>query len=311
MTEHNVTLPDLPRGVIPAAATPLDAQQRPHGPALTRHCRWLLAVGCDAVLVLGTTGEANSFSVPQRLRLLEHLGDAGLGPRLLVGSGCCAVPDTVRLTRQALELGAAGVLMLPPFYYKSVTDDGLFASYAEVIQQVADPRLRLYLYQIPQLTGVQLSLPLVQRLLEAYPRTVVGLKDSSGDWPAMAATLAALPGFALFAGSEEYLLDDLRAGGPGCISATLNVLAPQAVELFARWRSSAAQGLQRRLSGLRRLVCSQPMIPALKALLARRTGRSDWERLRPPLRPLPPAAGDQLAADLEAMLALPRDARDG
>ena len=132
-------------GVFAAVLTPLDAALAPDHAALARHCRWLLANGCDGLAVLGTTGEANAFSVDERLAILEGLAEAGIpAGALLPGTGCCAVPDTVALTRRALELGAAGVLMLPPFYYKKVSDDGLFAAYSEVIERVGDARLRVY-----------------------------------------------------------------------------------------------------------------------------------------------------------------------
>ena len=275
--------PHLLRGVLPAALTPLDRDLRPDHRAMVAHCRWLLAQGCHGVLVLGTTGEANSFDLGERLDLLDALDDAGLGPQLLIGTGCCAPSDTARLSRRAVEMGAAGALVLPPFYYKDVTEDGLFAHFAEVIQRVGDARLRLYLYQFPRMTGVRMGHGLLERLLSGYPGTVVGMKDSSGDWPAMAATLEAFPGFALFSGTEEHLLADLAAGGPGCISATLNVLAPQALRLNAAWRTEQADDLQRELTRLRLLLQGLPMIPALKALMAHRSGETGWERIRPPL----------------------------
>ncbi len=293
----------LLRGVIPASLTPLDDDLRPDHRALVAHCRWLLAQGCHGVLVLGTTGEANSLSVQERLALLDALDDAGLGPHLLVGTGCCAAPDTARLTRRAVQMGAAGALVLPPFYYKDVPDDGLYAHFSDVIQQVGDRRLKMYLYHFPQMTGLRLGHGLLERLLSDYPDTVVGMKDSSGDWPAMAATLEAFPGFALFPGTEEFLLSDLRGRGPGCISATLNVLAPQALRLHAAWRSDEADDLQQELTRLRRMVRRQPLVPGLKAIMAHRTGQPGWERIRPPLRPLAPDAAQELISSLPGSVA--------
>ncbi|RMD63784.1 MAG: dihydrodipicolinate synthase family protein [Alphaproteobacteria bacterium] len=294
--------PARPRGVFVAALTPLTSTGDPDLEATAAHYRWLLDQGCDGIVCLGTTGEANSFTLDERLALLDHLGASGLAGRLIVGTGCCAIGDTVRLTRKALEIGAPGVLVLPPFYYKGVPDDGLFAAYAETIERVGDARLRLYIYHFPKMTGLDIGLPLIERLIAAYPDTVVGLKNSSGDWDNIRAMIDAFPGFDVFAGSEEFLLPTLRLGGPGCMSATLNVLAPQAVELAANWQSPEAEATQERLSALRRAISAAAApIPAMKAMLARHTGRSTWRAVRPPLCPLDPAQEERLSHSLAAL----------
>ena len=291
-------------GVVAAALTPFDADLRPDAPSLVRHCQDLLRRGCDAVLCLGTTGEANSMSVTERLTLLEALDEGGLGPRLLVGVGCCAAPDTVRLTRHALAIDAAGVLALPPFYYKKVDDEGLFAAFARVIEEVADPRLRLYLYNIPQLSGVPIRPALLERLLSTYPEAVVGVKDSAGDLEQTEALLRAFPGLSVFTGTERHMLAALRLGGPGCISAAFNVTARHAARLHADWRDAGAEQLHGQLSRLRGLFEGRAggMIPALKAAMARLdpAHARAWRALRPPLLPLPPAEADQLMAGLAA-----------
>ena len=175
--------------------------------------------------MFGTNSEANSISVDERIELLERLVDAGVDPaRMMPGTGCCAFPDTVRLTAHAVKLGCAGVLMLPPFYYKGVSDEGLFRSYAEVIERVGDARLAIYVYHIPPVSQVPITLGLIERLLERYPQAIAGVKDSSGDWNNTKAMLDrfAPGGFDVFAGSETFLLANLRNGGKGCISATAN-----------------------------------------------------------------------------------------
>ena len=275
-----------PRGVFAAALSPLKADLGLDTEALIGHYRWLLAQGCDGIVALGTTGEANSFSLEERLDLLEALGATELPPKLIVGCGCCAIPDSVRLSKKALEIGAAGVLILPPFYYKGVSDDGLFAAFARTIEGIGDPSLRCYLYHFPAMTGLDMGLGLIRRLIEAFPDSLVGLKNSSGDWDNIAAMLEAFPGFDVFAGSEEFLLPDLRLGGPGCMSATVNLLAPQSAELYAGWRHGEAQRLQENLTKLRHAIAKLPVIPAMKALLAERSGNPAWRNLRPPLRPL-------------------------
>ncbi len=217
-----------------------------------------------------------------------------------MGTGCCAVPDTVRLSAKALEIGAAGVLVLPPFYYKGVSDDGLYAAYARTIEGIGDARLRLYVYHFPKMTGLDMSLELIGRLIEAYPKTVVGLKNSSGDWDNIAAMLEAFPGFDVFAGSEEFLLPTLKLGGPGCMSATVNLLAPQTGELYAKWQSEDADALQQRLTALRSTITRFPPIPAMKAVLAGQSGRAPWRNVRPPLKALEAAEAERLSADLAA-----------
>jgi 4-hydroxy-tetrahydrodipicolinate synthase len=292
---------DRPRGVFAAALTPLKDDLSVDYNALIGHYRWLLAQGCDGIVCLGTTGEANSFSLEERLDLLDALGGTELPGKLVVGTGCCAVPDTVRLTKKAIKIGAAGALVLPPFYYKGVSDDGLFAAYSEVIDRVADPALRLYIYHFPKMTGLDIGLGLIERLIKAHPRTVVGLKNSSGDWSNIGAMLDAFPGFDVFAGSEEFLLGTLRKGGPGCMSATVNLLAPQTAELHAKWQGSDADALQGRLTALRLTISKVPPIPAMKAMLARQSGSAAWRGVRPPLCRLSAEQEERLAADLEAM----------
>ena len=295
------------QGVFAAALTPLTQDLSPDHRAMVEHYRWLLSHGCDGLAVLGTTGEANSFTVDERLGIVEALGMSGIDPgRIIVGTGCCAIPDTVRLNRAALEIGAAGVLVLPPFYYKGVSDEGLLAAYSGVIERTGDRRLRVYLYHFPRMTGVHISLGLIERLKDAYPDTIMGLKDSSGDWASTEAICRALPGFAVFAGSEQFLLPTLSAGGAGCISATVNVTSQAAANLYRRWRSKEAEALQAELTGLRLLIQDFPLIAALKQILAQRHARPSWLNIRPPLVPLDAGQAESLLAALEsAGLALP------
>ena len=291
---------DRPRGVFAAALTPLDDDLSPDIGATLGHYRWLLQEGCDGIVCLGTTGEANSFSLDERLALLDALGATELPAKLVVGTGCCAVADTVRLSKKALEIGAAGVLVLPPFYYKGVSDDGLYGAYAETIERVGDPALKLYIYHFPKMTALDISLELIGRLIAAYPDTVVGLKNSSGDWDNIAAMIAAFPGFDVFAGSEEFLLPTLALGGPGCMSATVNLLAPQSAELYAKWQDADAEALQERLTALRTTISRSAPIPAMKALMARQSGHANWAKVRPPLVALEAAPTERLAAELAA-----------
>src|SRR5512134_486528 len=198
---------DRPAGVFAAVLTPFDQDGAPDAAALALHCRWLLSNGCDGLSVLGTTGEGASLSVDERIGVLERLITDGIPARVLLpGTGCCAVPDTVRLTARAVHLGVPGVLMVPPFYYKNVSEDGLFAAFSEVIERVGDDRLRVYLYHFPQMSAVPLTATVIERLLARYPDTVAGMKDSSGEFANMADIVRRFPGFGVFSGSDELLL---------------------------------------------------------------------------------------------------------
>jgi len=297
---------DRPRlsGVLAPVLTPFRPDLSPDPARFTRHCRWLLSQGCAGLAVFGTTSEANSLSVEEREALLDELLGAGIDPAKLVpGTGCCALTDTVRLTRAAVRAGCAGVLMLPPFYYKGVSEDGLFRSFAEVIERVGDARLRVYLYHIPPVAQVGFTVKLVERLVTAYPRTVAGMKDSSGDWNNTKAMLDAFArsGFDVFTGSERFLLANLRNGGAGCITATGNVNAAAIARLFREWRSPGAEQLQESLNALRGAVEKHPVIAALKAIVAHHSGEAAWRTLRPPLVELPGAQAEALLGDLRRL----------
>ncbi len=301
-SEHSDSKPSLLRGVFAAALTPLDGDLYPNHGAFAAHCRRLLGAGCHGVAVFGTTGEATSLSVDERLAALEALIAGGVpGEALLPGTGSSALTDTVRLSRAALEAGTAGVLVLPPFYYKGIDDDGLFRFFAEVVERVDDDRLRLYLYHIPHLTNVGFGLEVISRLLEAYPAAVVGTKDSSGDAERIATLCREFPGFSVLAGTETLLLDTLREGGAGCISATVNVtsrLARRVHDAHQAGESDEAEVLQRRLTKLRTHVEAYPMIPALKRLISELTDDEDWRNLRPPLSALDEASAEGLLSRL-------------
>ncbi|MGH7333658.1 MAG: dihydrodipicolinate synthase family protein [Candidatus Rokuibacteriota bacterium] len=276
------------RGVLSPVVTPFRADLTPDPERFVRHCRWLLSQNVG-LAVFGTNSEANSLSVGERIELLDRLVAQGLDPtRMMPGTGCSALPDSVRLTDHAMKLGCAGVLMLPPFYYKGVSDDGLFRNFAEVIERVGDRRLRVYLYHIPPVAQVPITLALIERLLKAYPDSVAGLKDSSGDWNNTKAVLDAFAasGFDVFPGSETFLLAGMRNGGAGCISATANVNPGPIARLAATWQDASADAQQATLDEIRGIMQSYVMIPALKAAIAHYGGDPGWATVRPPLTAL-------------------------
>jgi 4-hydroxy-tetrahydrodipicolinate synthase len=281
-------------GVIAPVLTPFGEDGSPDGERYLAHCQWLMAEGCTGLAPFGTTSEGNSLGLDERMELLEALVDGGIDAQVLMpGTGSCSLADAVVLTRHAVDLGCGGVLMLPPFYYKAASEEGLLRFFGDVIEGVGDDRLKIYLYHIPPVAHIGFSLRLIGRLIEAFPDTVVGLKDSSGDWANTAAILAAHPGFAVFPGSEVFLLEGLRHGGAGCISATCNISAAAIRRVYDQWKGGEADGLQEEITALRKAIQAFPMIPALKALIAHYRGDSGWARVRPPFEALPAAQADQ------------------
>lgn len=291
-----------PRGVFSAALTPITADHAPDYALFITHCRRLLAEGCDGIAMLGTTGEANSFSSDERRALLEAVVGAGIAPeKLLPGTGVAAVSETVALTRHALSLGVTTVVMLPPFYYKGVTEDGVYAAYSEVVERVADPRLRVVLYHIPQMSAVPIPFAVITRLREAFPGTFTGIKDSAGDLAHMEALVEAFPGLAVLAGADPLMLPLLRKGGAGCITATSNLVAADLAFVFRHFadasRAAEVEAAQARIVAMRNRASRFAQMASLKALLAHRTGESGWHRLRPPLLPLSDAERRALLDD--------------
>ena len=274
-------------GVIAPVLTPFGDDGAPDADRFIEHAEWLFEDGCTGLAPFGTTSEANSLGLDERRELLEDLVDAGIdAAKLMPGTGTCSVADTAILTQHAVDLGCGGVLMLPPFYYKNPSEDGLFNYFADVIDEVGDDRLRVYLYHIPPVAQVGFSLPLIERLRKEFPNTVVGLKDSSGDWANMKAILDAFPGFELFPGAELYLLDGLRNGAAGVISATANISAAAMRHLFDNWRSADADRLQADISALRKAVQTFPVIPVMKGLIAHYRQDPGWAEVRAPFLPI-------------------------
>ncbi|MBU3639915.1 dihydrodipicolinate synthase family protein [Polynucleobacter sp. AP-RePozz3-80-G7] len=296
---HPSTLP----AVLSPVITPFKGDGSPDAPKLLKQCQWLEANGVGQA-IFGTNSEANSMSAPQKMSTLTALVEGGLNPEhLMPGTGATSIDATVNMTRHAVNHKCAGVLMLPPFYYKDVTDDGLFAYFSEVIQKVGSAALQIYIYNIPPVTKVNLSLSLLERLAKEYPKTVVGMKDSSGDWSYTESVIKLLApsGFRVYAGSEVFLMRALRAGGVGCISATANVNPKAIADLAAHWRESNADALQTNLDQVRGIFAKYQMIAGMKTAVAHYTKDSEWLRVRPPLMQLSPEQQAQLLSELKAI----------
>jgi 4-hydroxy-tetrahydrodipicolinate synthase len=274
------------RGVIAAIATAVDDSGEPDCARSTALARFLLANGCDGLNVLGTTGEATSFSLDQRRRVMNAYADSGLPlDRMMVGTGAAALADAIALTRHAAELGFAGALVLPPFYYKGVPDDGLVAAIEAILSATSARPIPLYLYHFPAQSGLPWHVALVRRLLQNFGNRIVGLKDSSGDMAYAREAAAIAPSFKVFP-STEAALPDARSGPfAGCISATANLNA----DLCARaYRSGDAAALAEAVA-IRKLFDGKPLVPGIKALLAHIHADRQWARVQPPLFAYPAA----------------------
>ena len=289
-------------GVLVPVLTPFTGAGEPDAGRFVAFCRWLLDEGADGLAIFGTTSEANSMSAGERMALLDRLIAAGVpAARLMPGTGACSVTEASMLIKHAVGHGCGGVLMLPPFYYKGMTDNGVYDFISAVIDKVGSAALQMYLYHIPPQTMIPFGVDLVGRLINAYPNTVVGLKDSSGDWANTKALLDAYAGsgFGIFPGSEVFLLDGLRAGGVGCITASGNVTVPGIRKVYENWRTPQADQLQADITLVRKTIQAYPMVPALKRIVAHFHNDPEWAAVRPPMERLSDAQSKSLLADLE------------
>ena len=316
MPKTNISPPSQRiRGVLAPVITPFTADLLPDQQRFITHCQWLLSQNCG-LAVFGTNSEANSMSAEERMMLLDALVAAGIDPsRMMPGTGCCSVTETIELTAHAVKHGCAGVLMLPPFYYKNVSEEGLYRYFSEVVQRVGDTRLKIYLYHIPPVAIVGITPKLVERLLKAYPTAITGMKDSSGDWNNTKTFLDAFAtdGFDVFVGSESFLLANMRDDGAGTISATANVNPAAIHKLYAESAvapkafgavSADLERQQARLNVVRAVFSNRrfpSMIAALKQAIAIYRNEPEWARVRPPLVELTKQQTKLLAADLKAI----------
>jgi 4-hydroxy-tetrahydrodipicolinate synthase len=267
-------------GVIAAIATAVDDEGAPDCARSCALARFLLSNGCDGLNLLGTTGEATSFSLEQRQRVMTAYRDGGLPlDRFMVGTGAAAVADAVTLTRHAAELGFAAALVLPPFYYKGVLDDGLVAYVETIVSCTAAPPIPIFLYHFPAQAGLSWRIELIKRLIDRFATRIVGLKDSSGDMTYARAAAAVAPGFKVFPSTEAVLMEARSGPFAGCISATANINA----DLCARvWRNGDARALETAVA-IRNLFDGKQLVPGVKALLAHIHRDRAWERVAPPL----------------------------
>ncbi len=301
---------DRIRGVWCATLTPLDAAGAPDARLLAAHVERLFAAGVDGVAPFGTTGEGQSFSVAQRRTGLDALLAAGIAPtRVVVGTGCAALADTIELTRHAVGAGCVGALVLPPFFFKGPSEEGIYASYARLIDGVADARFRLYLYHIPQITGVPVPHDVISRLATTYPGILAGIKDSEGNWTHTRNLLERFRNLSVFVGHEPHLPAALAAGGAGTICGVANLYPRLVRRLHDFAQTTGAKDELASVEAFVALTGRVPIFAAFKALLAELTGNPAWDALCPPLVPLDREARSAwLASVARAGLSKERDA---
>lgn len=290
------------QGIIAAVPTPLDAHGRPKKRAFVEHCRWMLANGCDGLNVLGSTGEANSISNTNRREIMKWAAESLDTSRLMVGTGTPSLDDTIALTRHADDLGYPVVLVLPPYFYKPASDAGLIAWYRALHHAVDDRGIQICFYNFPQMTGINISAEVISKLASRFPERFTGIKDSSGNLDYCRTVLAGCPKLAVFPSSETSLSDAHPSGFSGCISATVNITAPLCAEVWKARRGNIDQCIMDKIGRQRAIVSNAGLIPAIKHLVAKRTGDKDWENVLAPLISLSPRISCELDRDVEVWL---------
>jgi len=288
------------RGVLAPLLTPFNDDTSVATDLYVAHARRLLDQGCAGLVPFGTTGEALSVGIDERIAAVRALVDGGIDPALMIpGTGLSNPTDSARLSRACLDMGCAGVMTLPPFYYKAVNEDGLYRYFVQLLATIGDDA-RIFLYHIPPVAVVGIPPALAARLHAEFPRQVVGIKDSSGDWDNTQALLK-IDGLVVYPGSEMSLVEALELGAPGCISATANLnggAIARVIDAHFDGDTEAARGLQQDVKRFRLIVQDHAPIPAQKRLLALLTGDERWAIVRPPLLPMPEKRGRELLRTL-------------
>jgi 4-hydroxy-tetrahydrodipicolinate synthase len=297
-----LSMPNPLAGVYTASLTPLTVSYEPNLAALVQHVEKLFKSGSDGAAILGSTGEANSLTIEQRLDIIAYCGRKLAPERLMMGTGSCALQDAIRLTKTSIDAGIYAVLVIPPFYYKPQSDENVLRYYAELIASVDDPRLRIVFYNFPKLSGYNFNLRILQELKRRFGDIAAGIKDSSGDLENMLSITKNVPDFMVYSGTETFLLDILREGGAGCITASANVLAPECQLVYQAWKNNqqdAASQAQKKLSVLRKALENYPFVAELKGLMAEHSGSEHWQQMLPPFSPLLASEVRGLSAEIK------------
>ena len=293
----------LIKGLIAPILTPFDNELKVDQIMYNDLAQNLMENGCSGLAPFGTTGEALSVGNKERMEAIEGLVKSGINPKTLIpGTGLCNLPDTIEITKHAIDLGCLGAMTLPPFYFKGMSDDGLYEYFEKLIEGVNDQRLKIYLYHIPQVSGVGLSIDLVQKLKSSYPDFIIGIKDSSGVWENTEALLK-INGLVVYPGAELPVIEAIKLGAPGCISATANLNSKdisKVIDLCHAGKWEEAEELQKKVKSVRLLFQDYAPIPAQKSLLALQTKNTMWNNLRPPFIPISEHKTNELANKLKS-----------
>ena len=285
-------------GIYTASLTPLTSSYETNLPALVSHVEQLFESGSDGVAILGSTGEANSLTIEQRLDIISYCGRTLAPERLMMGTGSCALQDAIHLTQASIDAGVFSVLVIPPFYYKPQSDESVIRYYSELISSVDDSRLKIIFYNFPKLSGYNFSTEILQEFKERFGDIAAGIKDSSGNWENMLSITKNVPNFMVYSGTETLLLNILREGGAGCITASANLLAPECQLVYQAWRNdqqNTAEQVQKELTVLRKALESYQFVSELKGLMALHTGSEHWQEMLPPFIPLLPSQVRELS----------------
>lgn len=285
-------------GVVAAVPTPVDEGLSPIQDLFTEHCQWVLENGCDGLNILGSTGEANSFDLQARRAVMSWAAHALPKNRLMVGTGTPSLRETIALTELADDLGYGVALVLPPYYYKPAAKEGLIAWYLALHRALGARPIQIYFYNFPQMTGIVIPADVIADLVSAAPERFSGIKDSSGDLDYCRSVVAISRSLRVFPSSETTLQDAVRDGYAGCISASVNITAPLAGEIWAS-RSSCSRRVCDEIDRRRTLMTGPDLIARIKYLVGARTGNADWQRVLPPFTPLADEAGQTLLQNLE------------
>lgn len=292
------------KGIIAAVPTPVDEEGAPLRDPFLAHCQWLLDNGCDGLNILGSTGEANCFDTDARKKIMTWAAKGLDTSKLMVGTGTPSLAETIKLTRHADQAGYGTALVLPPYYYKPASIEGLHRWYAALHHALGAARIGIYFYNFPQMTGLNLPIPVIEQLQRDFPDRFTGIKDSSGDLTYCRDLAARLPEFRVFPSSETSLSEAAASGFAGCISATANQTAPLCAQLW-QGRSTPDSGLLDRVEKLRAAISRQPLVPSVKYLVGRRTGDNRWANVLPPFVPLTDhqaAALNHIAMPVQALV---------
>ena len=268
-------------GVIAAVPTPIDTTGNPQKSLFLSHCSWLFENGCDGLNILGSTGEANSFDIQSRKKIMGWAVEVLDQSKLMVGTGTPSLAETIELTKFADSAGYSVALVLPPYYYKPVSDEGLYLWYEQLHEALGDCKIAIYFYNFPQMTGFEIPISVISRLHKSWPERFKGIKDSSGKLEYCRELTKQLPEFSVFPSSEVSLNEAHKSGFAGCISATTNQTSALSAELWANRRAPDSQ-LAQKINDLRNKIAGTALIPSVKYLVAQRTNQPLWENLLPP-----------------------------